>query len=272
MIVTHDGAQHAAPRMQSRSELLTELADAVNELTRPRQTTTFVEHSVTRTVTTRSGKQRAKRTRERRRHTVTLPSLVTELGNAAVPGAAGTSGAPAGGFESRPAAELDPVSTLREITDEASFWIRVFRIEPSSLKEALSALVSAPHDDEQLALIARQAKRWVHRARVATGLEPPPITIQDPCPYCMRRNTLVITGDLASARCYRCGTRWSPDTIGLLADMLRANATQETAAAVPCWMPDCVRVGVHEEHEDGRGHIWGNLCAVPDHRPLDGGV
>lgn len=250
-----------------RRTLLIDLADAVNELTRPRQTTTFIEHSVSRVVTTRTGKRRAKRTRERRRHVVTLPSLLAELGQAAVPGAAATSGSTGAGFESRPSAELDPVSVLREITDDLGFWVRVFDLDASSLSKALAALVSAPHDDGQLALIAGQAQRWVHRARVATGHEPPPITMRDPCPYCMRRNSLVITGDLQSARCTRCGVKWSPDTIGLLADMLRTNQTQETAVAVPCWMPDCVRAGPHNEHEDGRGRVWGDFCVVPNRAP-----
>lgn len=249
----------------TRRELLIDLADAINELTEPRRNVEYLEASVTRTVTTRSGKIRAKRTRERRKHSVTLPALLDELRSAAIPGS-GDVGAAIGGFESRPSAELEPLAVFREIDHDAGFWARTFRIEGADLADVLHSLVSAPHDEAQLAAITRQAVRWVHRARLATGHEPLPITLNEPCPYCLRRHALVIAGDLQSAKCTRCSTRWSPDTIGLLADMLRTNETQETAAAVPCWMPDCTRVGVHDEHQDGRGRTWGDTCEIHPER------
>lgn len=254
----------------TRSDMLADLADAINELTEPRQNVEIMEASVTKTITTRSGKIRAKRTRERRKHTVTLPGLLDELRSAAIPGS-GEGGAATGGFESRPSAELEPLSVLREIDHDAGYWSRRFAIERDTLADTLHALVSAPHDDEQLATITRQASRWVHRARLATGHEPLPITLNEPCPYCFRRHALVIAGDLRSAKCTRCFTRWSPDTIGLLADMLRTSETQETATAVRCWMGDCTRVGVHDEHQDDHGHTWGDACEVaPVRRDLVG--
>lgn len=255
--------------MSVRSESLVDLADAINELTRPRRSTEYLEETVTRVVVTRSGKQRAKRTRERRRHTVTFPSLLDELHSAARPGSS-EAGLSLGGFESKPSAELEPVSVLREIADDAGFWARTFDIDEDDLAGTLQALVSAPTDDPQLAMITRQADRWRHRARQATGHEPPPRTIADPCPYCLRRNSLVVSGDLRSAKCARCGTRWSPDTIGLLADMLRTNETQETAVDVRCWMADCTRRGVHELHQDGRGRSWTreDRCIDVDGQPV----
>lgn len=247
--------------MSERRQLLIDLADAINELTEPRQNVEYLEASVTRTVVSRSGKIRAKRTRERRKHTVTLPALLDELRSAAIPGS-GDGSLAAAAFESRPSAELEPVSVLREIDHDAGFWARTFAIERGTLTGVLHALVSAPHDDAQLAEITRQAVRWVHRARLATGHEPLPITLNEPCPYCLRRHALVIAGDLRSAKCSRCLTRWDPNTIGLLADMLRTNETQETAAAVPCWMPDCTKAGPHDTHEDGRGRTWGDTCEI----------
>jgi hypothetical protein len=108
----------------------------------------------------------------------------------------------------------------------------------------------------QLAEMTAQASRWVRKARIATGFEPAPVTLNHPCPYCMRRHALVIAGDLQSAKCTRCKTTWSPDTIGLLAEMLQTNETQETAAAVRCWMADCTRRGPHDVHQDERGRHW----------------
>lgn len=255
-----------------RQSLLIDLADAVRELTEPSRHVEYLEHAVTRTVTTRSGKIRAKRTRERRRHATTLPPLLDELHTAAVPGSGEDGASTSAAFESRPAAELDPVSVLREITDDLGFWVRTFAIERKDLVGNLRALVSAPADDAQLERIASQASRWVRLARVATGRDPLPITLADPCPYCFRRNSLVIAGDLARAKCIRCGTRWNPDTIGLLADMLRKSETQETVADVRCWMADCARRGAHDEHRDERGRTWQrqDRCVDLDGRPAVG--
>lgn len=256
--------------MSDRRALLMDLADAVRELTEPRQHTEYLEHATTRTVTSRSGKIRAKRTRERRRHTTTQAALLDELHTAAIPGSGVEAGSTGAGFESRPAAELDPVSVLREITDDVGFWARTFAIERAGLAANLRALVSAPADAAQLERIASQASRWVRRARLATGRDPLPITLNQPCPACARRHALVIAGDLQSARCTRCLTFWPPDMLGLLAEMLRVNETQETAVDVPCWCADCTRRGPHGEHRDDRGRTWTDLdrCIGEDGRPV----
>lgn len=240
--------------MTSRSLNLIDLADAIRSLTQPSQHTEYIEATV---IEPPAGRRRTtKRTRQRRPHTTTQPGLLEALHRAAVPGAAGDAGVSSGGFESRPSAELEPLSVLREIADDAGFWARTFGIEQPTLALTLSALVSAPTDDRQLELITHQADRWVRRARIAIGLDPAPVTLNEPCPYCMRRHALVISGDLRSAKCSRCGTSWSPNTIGLLADMLRTSETQETAAAVRCWMADCTERGGHELHRDTRGRTW----------------
>lgn len=260
---------HRTPPM-TRVGSLVELADAINELTRRTTHVEYVEHTITRTVTTRSGKIHGKRTRERRRHTTSLPPLLSELEAAAVPGSGEAGGLSA--FESRPAAELAPLSVLREIADDAGFWARTFAIDEPDLASTLQSLVSAPADPAQLERLTQQATRWVRRARLATGRDPQPVTITEPCPYCLRRHALVIAGDLQHAKCSRCGTRWTPDTIGLLADMLRTNTTQETAVAVPCWMADCTRRGPHDLHQDARGRTWtrGDRCIGEDGQPVRG--
>ena len=248
--------------MKTRNDLLADLADAVRELTEPRNHTEYREVTVSETVTARkSGKQRTRRTKQRRPHVVTLPGLLDSLRSAAVPGSseAGSSG---GSFESRPSAELEPLAVLREIIDDVGFWMRTFDIDRPTLAKCCSALVSAPHDDEQLARIATQARRWVKRARLATGFDPAPVTIAAPCVYCGKRG-LVIAGDHQSARCTRCLVTWTPDTIGLLADMLRANETQETLALERCWQGECGVYGAHEQHRDSRGRTWRDTCDVP---------
>jgi hypothetical protein len=185
---------------------------------------------VVETVTRRNGKgTRAKRTKQRRKHVTTLPGLLDALVQAATPGAS-EGGMAAGGFESRPAAELEPLAVLTDIIRDAGFWARAFNIDQPTLARTLSALVGAPHDDAQLARIAGQAAAWVRRARLATGFDPAPFTLSGGCPYCKAQNCLTVTGDLQAARCQRCGVDWTPDTIGLLSTMLTQSATVETLA------------------------------------------
>ena len=241
---------------RTRAEWLIDLADSINELTEPRTISEIVEVPVVvEEIANGRGRRRAKRTRVRRRHTITLPGLIAELGNAAIPGSA-EAGAATGGFESKPSAELEPLSVLREITDDAGRLSRRYNIDRPTLTATLHALVSAPHSDTQLRELARQANRWVHRAKVATGFEPAPITLDRPCPYCTAKNALVLSGDMTNARCTRCGIDWTPDTIGLLGDMLRANETVETMPELRCWMADCTRRGEHVQHQDVRGRAW----------------
>lgn len=251
---------------ETRGEMLADLAAAINELVEPRHHVEMLEASVTATIVTRSGKTRSKRTRERRRHTVTLPGLIQCLRDASVPGA-GDAGAALGGFESRPSAELEPLSVLREITDDTGIWSRTFGIDRPTLEKTLRALVSAHSDDAQLRRMTRQAQRWVRRARLATGFDRAPITLGAPCPSCLARNQLTVTGDLEWARCGRCGTEWTPDTIGLLANMLSDNTDHETLALVPCWQEACTRYGDHDQHQDTQGRTWGDSCELPTRRP-----
>jgi hypothetical protein len=150
---------------------------------------------------------------------------------------------------------MEPIAVLTDITTDLATWTRALKIKRDTLAGRLHALVSATITDSQLENLARDASRWVHRARQATGEEPAPITLGDKCPYCGKRG-IVITGDLSRGRCVRCGALWSPETIGLLAEMLIANQTRETMPDVRCWMADCVRRGIHEDHRDHRGRVW----------------
>lgn len=250
---------------RTRPQLLTDLADAVTELVEPRHHTEYLIKTVTTSVDANGGRRRkAKRTRQRERHTVTLPGLLQSLSNAVVPGASISGAGSSGGFESRPAAELEAVAILRDIARDAQRWGKDLGLtRTATVAGTLRSLVSAPHTDEQLRALARDADRWVKRARIATGFDAAPITLGDPCPACGRRNALTITGDLEKATCDRCGTWWDHDTIGQLAELLRANQTQETAVTVRCVWPNCPHMGVHDVHQDGRGRTFTDRCDVP---------
>lgn len=235
---------------RSRESLHAELEQHIRALTHVRDNTEYVERR------TNGG---GKRSRRRLPHHVTLPPLLDALDDALVPAVTGSTG-PAGGFESRPAAELEPAAVRRGIIDAAAWWAHELGVPPT-----IAALLTADPTDEQLELLVAHAAFWVDRARQATGEDPGERVLADPCPYCWRRNALAIAGDLESARCTRCGVRWNLDTIGLLAQMIRDNQERETLADAlgRCWMRDCSKRGEHDEHQDDRGRTWGDSCDLP---------
>jgi hypothetical protein len=251
------------PRERTRPELLADLADAINELVEPRHHTEMLIKTVIESIDANGGRRRkAKRTRQRQRHTVTLPALLESLRSASVPGSS-ENGTGSGSFESRPAAELEALGVIRDIADSAATYATVLGVKRGSLDSTLRSLVSARHSDEQLRNLVRDANRWVKKARIATGFDAAPITLGDACPACLRRNCLTITGDLEQAVCGRCGTEWGHDTIGQLAELLRVNQTQPTAVAVRCVWPTCPHTGPHDVHQDGAGRTFRDRCAVP---------
>lgn len=242
----------------SRVDMLANLADNINELTQPRKNVEAIESSVTVTVET-GRRKKVKRIRQRRMHIVEFPSLMDSLAEAAQPGQDGTQNGSAG-YESRPSADLEPLAVLTMIETAAVIWSNTLDTTwGATWTLTLSAFVSAHHTDAQLFALEDETRDWVKRARIATGLDAPPITLGDPCPHCGRRNALVITGDLTAARCQRCLRRWTPDTIGLLSQMLTAN-THDTLTRPRCVWLECAQTGEHDTHNDWRGNAWRDRC------------
>lgn len=247
--------------LPSRGDMLADLADAINELTEIRNHTELIEAEE------RDGLIRR---RVRRKRIVTFPSLLDELAEAMKPGAAGE--ASAAGFESRPAAELEPINVMAMITEQSRVWANLLNVERSTLKGLLHGLVGAQHSDIQLASVLKDAAYWVKRARQATGWDESPMTLNLPCPYCWKRHTLVITSDLMKAKCKnpKCNAEWDEMTIGLLGQMLTSNAEVETMPQARCdsLLADlrCYRLETHiYEHVDHRGRWW---YSTPEGEPF----
>jgi hypothetical protein len=257
---------------RTRGDLLADLAASINELTERRHHTEHVIRNVTLEVDT-GRRKKARRSRQRTAHTVTLPSLLDSLSLAAVPGAS-ESGPSGGGFESRPAAELDAIYVLRTIAVGATNWAHTLGVTRATLPGMLRGLVSAQHTDDQLRTLQREVERWVRLARIATGFDAPPMTIDNPCPSCGRKNCLVVTGDLNRVHCRRCGEVWDHDTVAMLAELIRVNTKQRTVADVPCHWVDCTRRGPHDLHGDHCGRTWRNTdrCVDENGVPVRGDV
>lgn len=210
----------------STHDLLT-IADAVDELTRPR-TNNEPYSQVNDHGTVIAG-----------RHSTHVPPLLEQLQQALEPGGTGDSGMRSVPT-SRPSARLEAMDTYMRIDQAVYLWVKTYAEGRrwDSLTDRLRALVGAAtniEDDEQHSL-AREARRWVTWSRVCTGWEVPARQPDNTCPLCAVRGGLRvrvgdgITSTEASAMCTACGESWDDSNIGLLAEHIRAENGDE-----PLW-------------------------------------
>ena len=245
------GTREARQHDRTRGDMLADLAGHVNDLTEIRH------HAEIREVTEVIGD---KRRRVRKRHIITMPSLLESLAQAMSPAVTGDT--TAAGYESRPPAALEPINVMLQIRTEAGVWCRILDVKKKrTLAGKLKGLVSAHHTDRQLELLEREASVWVRRAKLATGWEAESFTLNQPCPNCFRKHSLTIAGDHQSAQCNRCGVSWPPHMIGIFTEMLIANETRETVAVTVCDDQNgtdfCYLAAGHvEEHRNSSGRYW----------------
>ncbi len=241
----------SAPRKWDRYAAIYRIHDAIADLTEPRHVTEHYEYQITEHV------------RRPAKHIQTLPGLLQALQDAIEPG--GDNGQANGGkaFESRPPVRLDPIKVRRDIGRGARLWTQTLDLKRHTTKGHLMAINAAvgAMSDEWVKDLDRDTKRWIRQAKQATGEEPMPITLDQPCPECWKRNKLTITGTLDYAHCANCDMAWDQDTIGLLGQMLTANTTQETTARTRCDQADeglrCYRYTNHDGyHLTQTGRYW----------------
>lgn len=169
------------------------------------------------------------------RHYTTSPPLLEQLWSAAE-----QSGSTEGGrraFGSKPSARLDALDVAMRIENEVHRLLRDCRVTDSHDKyphtiDAVRHLGSlATHDRD----VFRTVRSWWSAARVVTGWDSPAWAPNSSCPLCAARGGLRIKLDLHTAVCVECHETWMPETIGLLADHIRAEADEsdESCEIVP---------------------------------------
>lgn len=205
------------------SDLL-DLADAVDELTKPRENrepfSRIDDHG----------------TLIRGHHKTHVPPLLEQLQEALEPGGTGDSGTrtvPG----SRPSARLEAVDTYMWIEQAVYIWVKTYAEARrwDTLTDKLRALLGAATriEPDELHELAREARRWVTAARVCTGWEVPAMTPANTCPLCGARGSLRIrVGDginsaSAHALCVGCRETWDDSNIGLLASHIRDENNDE---------------------------------------------
>jgi hypothetical protein len=166
----------------------------------------------------------------------TLPSLLTQLRKAAIPGEAFVEESPGQirrAPRSCPPARLDAINLGLAITAWAADTVwRARRPVREDTADNLRAVVGAfPHDSDVLAALLR----WVGQARVVAGWERAPWVPAATCPLCGKLGSLRVRLTQKEASCVECRENWDESTIGLLAQHVAVKAprrdTSELRAA-----------------------------------------
>lgn len=135
-----------------------------------------------------------------------------------------TAGASGGGFESRPAANLEPLDALLRMRREVGAWVRIaFREHPAGLLADLPMIASRAHglDEDDQALLDRDVLRWWAKARIVTTWDAAPLKVFVPCMVCGVRGKIRVTLDPMAAVCLECESAWDEGTIGILGEHIR---------------------------------------------------
>lgn len=177
-------------------------------------------------------------------HVTTVPSLVHQLLNASPASSGEESGsAPV----SRPAARIEAIDTLMLIDDEAARWVSRLgeddpgdTLDPHTLRpipgsgtiaclrrvHALHAgLTPCDHPRHSCCrahTIEHDVRRWWHQARIISGWDSAAWRPDNTCPVCEQRRSLRVNVIMQTAVCVECREVWTSESIGLLAEHIRA--------------------------------------------------
>jgi hypothetical protein len=174
-------------------------------------------------------------------HATRVPSLLEQLAHA---GPSTTTDRPANGYPSRPAATLEALDALHAIDRDARTWLRHLRAptlgDTPDLVRRLGSLLPRIEDPRTAEAVTRDLRAWHAQARVMTGWSTHPWRPENTCPLCGERRTLRVRWDQQLAHCTHCRETWDADTIGLLADHVRAENEAEQPPPTddtPCHCP-----------------------------------
>lgn len=173
-------------------------------------------------------------------HRVTLPGLLAQVHDLFEPGSKSEdsgSSTPS----SRPPLNVEAASLHLQVTLAVTRWCWSLGLEIRDTVESnIRALVGAAasmDSDTQDALLS-EMRSWRRRSAILTGWQTPPWRPRCSCPVCGTVGTLVVRLDLREAYCSswepqtqtQCEGWWDEETIGVLADHVRAETDGGEAA------------------------------------------
>lgn len=178
-------------------------------------------------------------------HATRHPSLLAQLGAAVEPSQATSAQEGARpGFASAPSARLDAIDALLKIDAQAGSWVS--RLGGSRGDTATNVRRAAALGVGNRS-VEHAVQHWWTRARVVTGWDSPAWRPDATCPLCGKRGGLRVRVLESVALCVECEESWSPDTIGLLAEHIRAESEAKPEPHERACEPFMVRVAVVDE-------------------------
>lgn len=183
-------------------------------------------------------------THDTKAHSIRVPPLLTQLAASDIPSkAAGGDTTP--GYESKPAARLDAIDALADVTNGTTSWVTLLGHKPRTtgtvdLVLQLHGLLPQA-DPTQREKIEADIRHWWTLARIVTGWDAASWRPDNTCPSCGVLRSLRVKLLDRIALCTECKVTWNAGTIGLLAEHIRresAERAEERANGVersPCW-------------------------------------
>lgn len=175
------------------------------------------------------------------------PPLLTQLDQSISPsGQGGEVGAGTPG--SRPTANLDAIAAACDIDLAAARWVRdLGEDDPQNtigLILKLHGLSASVHRCDRASgragancctyhCIEVDVRAWWVRARVLTGWDTKARKLDGTCPLCGERGTVQVRLSSGLGACTHCHETWDGETIGILAEHMRAEAEAERFSPKP---------------------------------------
>lgn len=158
----------------------------------------------------------------------TVPSLISQLAAAVRPGVAYREDDPGHTHttpRSIPPAQLDAIDALVRIDAACTVWCNRLNLDlRTTLTGSLRSLVGAHLTSDQGHDLLDDLRHWYGWAATLSGWQRPPWRPDVPCPACDTIHTLRVRLERKTATCVECGAYWDEDNIGLLGDVITAEA------------------------------------------------
>ena len=201
---------------KTRNELIDAIADAVDALTAPmridRTVNGVTEHFV-------------------------LPNLLDQLDESLMRSGTVSDGSKFGFRSASSPAVDEAIDVLIEIDRTVDHWVTTLGLTArngasANLRLVLGAATTIV-DIETLRDLENEFSRLATIAAVMTEWESRPFAPRASCPLCEARGTLRIREKSKTGACVHCGAHWTPETLGILAEHVRAdNAARAMAGTV----------------------------------------
>lgn len=162
-------------------------------------------------------------------HVTRSPSLIEQL-QMAIEASGGIEDGPRPAYASKPAARIDAIDALVRIDNQAAKWIRTLgEDDPGSTVECIRKLGGLlPRLGKQdYKTVTRDIRSWHASAQILTGWASPPWSPNVKCPVCEYAGGLRIRLLEQIGTCVECSATWTPETIGLLAEDIRRQNSEE---------------------------------------------